>query len=195
MITMQYSVTLPADYDMGIIRQRIASKGHLLDDYPRLVFKAFLYACRQGGAIASRDNLYAPFYLWEDSAGMDSFLCGEGFASLTQSFGWPAVDTWAPWQARLTARLSDARFASCEIVRIAPHSRLAELRERESEAAIASVDEEGALAAVVAFEPGSWSLVRFHLWRDAAQAEHRTAAQWYELGHLSMPGVARHLAG
>ena len=31
MIAMQYTFTLPADYDMGIIEKRIADNGHLMD--------------------------------------------------------------------------------------------------------------------------------------------------------------------
>ena len=34
MHAMQYEITLPADYDMEIIRKRVATKGHLLDDFP-----------------------------------------------------------------------------------------------------------------------------------------------------------------
>ena len=60
---MQYSFVLPADYDMAIIRQRIADKGHLLDAYPNLLFKAYLSADRQSSTQPSRHNLYAPFYL------------------------------------------------------------------------------------------------------------------------------------
>lgn len=43
-VAMQYSFVLPADYDMNIIKQRIASKGHLLDDFPGLIFKTCLIA-------------------------------------------------------------------------------------------------------------------------------------------------------
>lgn len=39
MIAMQYSFSLPADYDMSIIDRRIAEKGHLLDNFPNLKFK------------------------------------------------------------------------------------------------------------------------------------------------------------
>jgi hypothetical protein len=42
MIAMQYQINLPADYDMGIIRTRVARTGHLLDHYPGLGVKAFL---------------------------------------------------------------------------------------------------------------------------------------------------------
>ena len=31
MYAMQYEIPLPADYDMAIIRRRVASKGHLTD--------------------------------------------------------------------------------------------------------------------------------------------------------------------
>ncbi|MGO6908064.1 DUF4865 family protein, partial [Rhizobium ruizarguesonis] len=44
MITMQYSFTLPADYDMSIIDRRIRDKGPLLDGFPNLGFKAYLSA-------------------------------------------------------------------------------------------------------------------------------------------------------
>ena len=46
MLAMQYSFTLPADYDMDIIRRRVASKGPLIDGLPGLGFKAYLYARR-----------------------------------------------------------------------------------------------------------------------------------------------------
>ena len=61
MIAMQYSFTLPADYDMAIVHRRIAEKGHLLDDFPQLHFKAYLSAQRDDESLASRENLYAPF--------------------------------------------------------------------------------------------------------------------------------------
>src|SRR5699024_8559939 len=64
MIAMQYSIGLPADYDMAIIRRRIADKGHLMDDCPGLAFKAYLYAARDDAGLHAPDNLYAPFYLW-----------------------------------------------------------------------------------------------------------------------------------
>ena len=40
MLAMQYGFVLPADYDMGIGRRRIAEKSHLLDQFPRRRFKA-----------------------------------------------------------------------------------------------------------------------------------------------------------
>lgn len=42
MHAMQYEITLPADYDMDVIRHRVATRGHLLDDFPGLGIKAYL---------------------------------------------------------------------------------------------------------------------------------------------------------
>lgn len=42
MHAMQYEITLPSDYDMGIIRDRVATRGHLLDTFPGLGVKAYL---------------------------------------------------------------------------------------------------------------------------------------------------------
>lgn len=59
MMAMQYSFTLPADYDMEIIDRRIRDKGPAMDGFLHLGFKAFLSARR--GESGSRENLYAPF--------------------------------------------------------------------------------------------------------------------------------------
>lgn len=37
MLAMQYRFTLPADYDMAIVRRRIADFGHRLDACPQLI--------------------------------------------------------------------------------------------------------------------------------------------------------------
>lgn len=79
MHAMQYEITLPADYDMGIIRTRVATKGHLLDAFPGLGLKAYLIRERAGG---SPVNQYAPFYLWRAPEGMNAFLWGAGFQGL-----------------------------------------------------------------------------------------------------------------
>ncbi|MEK1854201.1 MAG: DUF4865 family protein [Phyllobacterium sp.] len=186
MIAMQYSFSLPADYDMAIIDRRIAEKGPLLDNLPNLRFKAYLTARRDDGT-GSRDNLYAPFYLWNHEDGLSDFLCGEGFAGLTQSFGWPQVKTWVIWQAHLTDAVREAVFATREIRATAAHSPLGELRKRESEEAINDVEKGGALASVSAFEPTSWTRIRFQLWGEPRRLLSGTDVQAYRIGHLSLP--------
>ena len=114
MIATQYGFTLPVDYDMNIIERRIREKGHLLNGFPDLRFKAYLSAERRKG---SAENLYAPFYLWDDPAGVDNFITGPGFAALTRDFGWPVVKTFVVWHAALGQDLSEARVACREWIR------------------------------------------------------------------------------
>ena len=68
MIAMQYRFTLPADYDMSIIERRIRDKGPLLDRFPGLGFKAYLYAVADDTATGGRENLYAPFWRLQRSS-------------------------------------------------------------------------------------------------------------------------------
>jgi len=57
MLAMQHSFTLSADYDMSVIREWIATNGHLIDGFPLLVSKAFLYASRDQGRPYACENI------------------------------------------------------------------------------------------------------------------------------------------
>ncbi|WP_343728269.1 DUF4865 family protein [Duganella sp.] len=179
MIAMQYSFVLPADYDMAVIRERIATKGPLLDSLPGLVFKAYLYA-------DGTEHAYAPFYLWRDEEAMHGFLNGPAFAGVARAFGWPSVKTWTPWHASVGAEVREARFATRSGAVIAPYSALSELRLQE-EAFAQQALAQGALAVVVGFEPVTWTITRLCLWRDAPPAD---AGQRYSVGHVSAPASA-----
>ncbi|WP_064712172.1 DUF4865 family protein [Rhizobium bangladeshense] len=182
MIAMQYGFTLPADYDMSIIERRIREKGPLLDGFPDLGFKAYLSARKD--EFGSRDNLYAPFYLWQRPEGASDFLCGPGFEALTGAFGWPQVSTWIVWQAEVSPEIAASRFATRDIIQTQAYASLADLRRAEN--AEAEADRaRGALASVSGFEPTTWTRVRFSLWKDMPEIGRHT--QTYRVGHLSLP--------
>lgn len=182
MIAMQYSFTLPADYDMSIIDRRISEKGPLFDGFPRLRFKAFLSAKKEDAGFCSAENLYAPFYLWEEPEGIDSFLTSPGFAALTRDFGWPSVQTWLIWQADLGQDLGAARFATRQIQPIMPYADLAGAREA-ARADARSTIEAGALAAIAAFDPTTWRQVQFCLWPTVPET---ATEQIYTVGHVAL---------
>lgn len=184
MIAMHYGFTFPADYDMSIIDRRITEKGHMMDGFAGLVFKSYLTGRTTSSQAGIAENTYAPFYLWQNAEAMNTFLCGSGFAGLTQAFGWPSVKTWSVWHARNSATISKARFATCASVPIAPYTNLHALRMEETKRADAIVEREHALAALVGFDPTNWTLVRFQLWESTPTrlfAEDRL----YEVGHVS----------
>jgi hypothetical protein len=188
MIAMQYSFALPADYDMGIVDRRIAEKGPVLDNFPNLKFKAYLTARKNDDATRSAENLYAPFYVWNHEDGLNAFICGDGFVAVTQSFGWPQVKTWIVWAAPLSGKVAEAAFATRETLSIAPHAALGEMRKRESGEAFEHVESGGALASVAAFEPTTWTRVRFRLWGERP-APASAGVQTYRVGHLSLPAA------
>ncbi|MCG2585605.1 DUF4865 family protein [Massilia sp. TS11] len=182
MIAMHYGFTFPADYDMAIIARRIAEKGHFTDGFPGLVFKAYLSA-RHSDLPGPGNNRYAPFYVWESAAAMNAFLCGPGFAGLTQAFGRPIVELWSTWWARLGADAHQARYASIDLVPIPRHADLSALQAEECQRAADSMAQEGALAAVAGFDPTGWQVMRFRLWDEVPASVDPTTV--YALGHLS----------
>ncbi|MEU7581038.1 DUF4865 family protein [Streptomyces sp. NPDC041068] len=183
MHAMQYEITLPADYDMGIIRHRVESKGHLLDDFPGLGFKAYLM--RERDRDGSPVNQYAPFYLWNTAEGMNSFLWGPGFQGLSHDFGRPEVQHWtvlAYEEGAATAAVPKAAVRRCQ--RIPAPTPLPELAAELAAEAARSVREDGAVSAMVAVDPRTWEAVHFSLWDHEAPAE---AGDVFQVLHLSSP--------
>lgn len=183
MIAMQYSLSLPADYDIGIIDRRIRDKGPLLDGFPNLKFKAYLRAAR--GDLGSHENLYAPFYVWDKADGVSDFLCGPSFQALAGDFGWPRVSTWIVWQACVAPRFREAKFATREILPIEPHAPLEEIRRQDSDEARGMVEDGDVLASVAGFEPTTWARVRFTLWDKLPATGSGRNVQTYRVGHVA----------
>ena len=189
MIAMQYSFALAADYDMSIVDRRVREKGHALDNHAPLAFKAYLTARKDDPVTHSHENLYAPFYLWRDCEGMRDFISSAGFVGLVNSFGWPSVRAWpAIICAEQGGELSLAKFASREITSIEPFSDLEALQRVERELASSAIKESHALLALSAFEPTTWTLVRFRMWRNSESLSNGAAnVQAYNVQHVSNP--------
>jgi len=190
MLAMQYSFTLPTDYDMDIIRERVATRGAVFDTLPHLGFKAFLIS--EKGKYGSRENSYEPFYVWQEHQGMHDFFCGEKFQGLVQSFGWPAVRTWSVLDAAIGKREVQSAWAARGLVRIEPYTDLQELRIREFALQQETIQAPHVHSRVVAFDPYTWMLVRFTLQEklDDSVLQSR-GTQCYEVLHLSAPMLTR----
>ena len=193
MIAMQYSFTLPSDYDMDIIHRRVQEKGKLLDSHEPLDFKAYGVARRGDPLTRSAENLYAPFYVWKDTAGMADFLCSAGFAGLVASFGWPIVRNWPLVLAHEVAPgAREATFSTRQVTQLQPFTALADLRDRELRDAQAAVQKLGAVIAITALEPASWSLVRYRAYgAKPPLLPVEGHVQAYEVLHVSHPPTGR----
>jgi hypothetical protein len=184
MNAMQYEITLPADYDMGIIRQRVATKGPLLDAFPGLGLKAYLI--RERGVDYSPVNQYAPFYLWATTDGMARFLWGGGgFSGIVDSFGRPMVQHWVGLACKLgSAQDTFPTIATRHIGKIPadmdPALIIGDLTVTLNQYA----DMPGVHSTAIALDPRRWEFVHFTLWHTIHD---EIPGTWYQVLHLSKP--------
>ncbi|MER5519384.1 DUF4865 family protein [Streptomyces sp. NPDC002763] len=187
MHALQYELTLPADYDMGIVRDRVARVGHLLDDWDGLGFKTYLL--RERGVHGSPVNQYAPFYLWNTMEGMNRFLWGGAFQGLVNDFGRPEARQWSGL-AYEEGGAAGAR-AAFAVRRREPVPDGAELSGLMADVVRETrrvAGEDGAVLAAAAVDTARWELVHFSLWaHDTPKAE----GDVFQVLHLSEPGRDR----
>lgn len=187
MHAMQYELTLPADYDMGVIRRRVASRGHLLDDWPGLGLKAYLM--RERGVHGSPVNQYAPFYLWNTGAGMNAFLWGGPFQGIVDDFGRPSVRQWSGLAYEEGGAVgSPARVAVLRRQQVPDEGLLTDVMADAARETERLAREDGAVLSASAVDASRWELIHFSLWEnDTPKAD----GDVYEVLHLSAPGRDR----
>ncbi|WP_050990394.1 DUF4865 family protein [Pseudomonas sp. M47T1] len=188
MIAMQYGFSFPQQYDMGLIADRVAQKGHLFDDWPNLVFKAFLAASREDPQVRSDHNLYAPFYLWRDTQALHDFLASPAFAAVCEAFGRPAVRLWIPVVEQRKAGWAGAAVATRECVAIGAQP-LAERWVQERALAAQWLADANVEAVVIGFDPQNWQLIRMKFHRHVEACNATAATQHYQILHLSQPNL------
>ena len=189
-----YDRIFPADYNMGIIRERVAKVGHILDDRAGLHLKAYLI--RERGIDTAPVNQVASCYLWEDPDAMAEFFFADGgFFGVIRDFGRPAVEHWMSVATVAgPARGGQPRAASRRITEL-PESLdrdgtgLGIAREIERETALLTElsAHPGLHTAAIAVDPRDWRLLRLTLWADECPAGED--GDRFEVMHLSAPGI------
>jgi hypothetical protein len=168
---------------MGIIRDRVARIGHLLDDWDGLGFKTYLM--RERGVDGSPVNQYAPFYLWNQAEGMNSFLWGGAFQGLVNDFGRPVVQHWTGLAYEEGgAAGSSARVALRHRRPVPEGVELSEAMEEAAREAKRLAGLDGAVSAAAAVDPRHWELVHFSLWDQEAPKE---TGEVFQVLHMSAP--------
>lgn len=185
MYAMQYQLTLPADYDMAIIRDRVAERAANTDYFAGLGLKAYLIQERKSGGIV---NQYAPFYLWARISGMGRFLWeGGGFDGVVQSFGRPVVYHWTGVGfARAASEVVRPRVAILRTRQIAMTENLMKVAASSRAEVAEKSTHAGVFASAAAIDPTTWTLLHFTLCETASVEE---PGQRYEVLHLSRPGL------
>lgn len=185
MIIAHYAHRLPANYDIGIIRDRAKARGSQWDAVPELYFKGFLL--RERGRFGAIANNYSSLYLWRQDDAVRDFLTGGRFDGVTDSFGRPQIET----RFALDARKGDAdaaRFAYTDEQDIPLDANLTATFAAEVERNHAQARESGTVAAAVGVDTRNWKLTRVLLSERAPEAaEHGTV---YEILYLAKPLLA-----
>jgi hypothetical protein len=196
MYAMQYEITVPADYDMQILRNRAQAARTFFDDRAGLGLKA--YAIRERGVDGSPVNQYAPFYLWNDSAEMSRFLFGGGgFERIIRSFGQTTVRHWTGVASVAGPARGTAPKAASRRVTTIPADPdledtglgLAARIEQECKELEVLAKADGVHTAALAVDPQHWQLAKFVLWEDSVPRDD-DATERYEVLHVSSPGLA-----
>ncbi|MET8244257.1 DUF4865 family protein [Streptomyces sp. NPDC005202] len=182
MHAMQYELTLPTDYDMDIIRGRVARVGQLLDDWAGLGFKTYLM--RERGVHGSPVNQYGPFYLWNTVEGMNSFLWGGAFQGLVDDFGRPEVRQWTGL-AYEEGVAADSPAAVRRRQTVPDGVELSEVAEDAVRETARLAAQDGAVLAAAAVDTRRWELVHFSLWdHDTPKSE----GEVFQVLLMSAPG-------
>jgi len=178
MQAMQYVIKLPADYDMAVIRHRVATRAAALDGFPGLGLKAYLI----------RDKQYAPFYLWNDPDGMNRFLWTGGFRGIVTDFGRPTVRHWIGLAYAAGSRSELPTTATRHVIAVPEDVD----PQRFVTEAVEHLDPTGSYCTALAVDPDRWELVRFTLW--AGEPGEGTPGTRYEVLRLNVPELDQ-LAG
>jgi hypothetical protein len=186
MFAMQYSHRLPTDYDMEIIRRRVAERGPQWDDTEGLICK--LFATQQRNRHGAAGNAYASIYLWSDSDAAVRCLIGERFQAVIDSFGRPQIETWLPLDARrggakqALSAYRDERALSAATDRVALYAGEVE-RNREIAARPDTV------AVWAALDLYAWKLIRFTV--SSAPADPARGGEVYDVLHMARPEMGQ----
>ena len=108
MIATQYKITLPSNYDMNIIKDRVKNNGYKTDGFEDLKFK--LYLITEKGENSSLQNSYSPLYLWKDSNGLNKFLFNGFYDNIITSFGWQQVNIGIPLIDTTTDKIKNIKY-------------------------------------------------------------------------------------
>ena len=159
MHAMRYAITLPGDYDMTIIRNRVAKSGHLMDGFQDLLFKAYLISEKAAGAL---QNSYNPLYVWKGAAGMNKFIFDGYFDNILRDFGWQHIEIGIAASTALTVAINPTTSLKNHKLQAQPQN--------------------GETGKLVVYNPDKWQQAIFTFYRDKPETEKTR----YEILHLSM---------
>jgi hypothetical protein len=185
MIIAHYAHRLPADYDIGIIRDRASRRGRLWDAIPELYFKAFLL--RERGRFGAIQNEYSSLYLWRKDEAFRNFLVDGRTKSVTDSFGRPQIETRFVLDA-LKGEGKEVRFLIKQEQDIAVDTDLTSAFAEEIARNRVAAKEAGVVASAVGVDAQNWKFTRIVLSENGPTGGEQGTA--YQVLYLAQPLLA-----
>ncbi len=177
MIGMQYRINLPSDYDMQIIRRRVAENGSKTDGFQDLFFKCYLI---QERAVDSFENVYSPLYIWNDTKGMNKFLFEGFYDNILRSFGWHNIKIGIPLVIDLKDNFMDSKFVLRERRDIIPELSLSDFSESIPTPPQGDKKYSGR---VCLYNPDNWEYSQFYFYTQ--RPEGLCKSDTYQILHIS----------
>ncbi len=163
MISMQYNIVLPGDYNMDTIKKRVKDNGSKTDGFPDLKMKAYLIA--EKNKYGNYENQYAPFYLWRKEDGMNKFLLDGYFNNILHSFGWTKVKSWIVMHEYVKAAF-EFQYAVIQRLPVTEFTDITAMCNDEKENFTEWIEKTATTAYITAYNPSSWEVCRFHMTAD-----------------------------
>ena len=171
MQAMQYTIKLPSDYDMDIIRQRVQNTGHLMDGFDDLFFKVYLISEKSEGQLF---NSYCPLYIWKNTNGMTKFIFDGYFDHILNSFGWQNIEIGITSSVEISDHFDSSKYATLEVIDIEVSESLKSFTIYEQ----MQTNESGK---VVIFNPDKWKNCIFIFYTNKPYTQLPT----FEILHIS----------
>lgn len=156
MLAMQYSVKLPAEYDLNKVNERVAQRAPKFKGRAGLLHKFYLYE--------REEHLYAPLYIWESTQAAQNFLMDSLFGDVVQDFGRPRVRSWQILEFNYgPSKIEPVKMIS-EVDKVCSDKALLDIRSHEEVHHNEMLQQEGLFAHLVLLDPDRWEISRCSLW-------------------------------
>lgn len=178
MITTQYKIALPSDYDMNIIKERVKNNGHKTDRFDDLRFK--LYLITEKGKNHNLQNSYCPLYLWKNHNGLNKFLFESYYDNILTSFGWQQVKVGIPL-VDPPLNIKPYKYLLYQTNQIQPQASLSNFKDEIVKDIQRSINSEY----MVIYNPDKWEYDIFYFLSDLSNLLEEQPGVVYTILHIS----------
>lgn len=178
MIGMQYKIILPSDYNMEIIRKRVADNGVKTDGFQDLICKAYLIT--EKNKHNNLYNSYAPFYIWNSHIGMNMFLFKGYYDNILTSFGWQQIHIGVPLYIDFTKDISKSKYLLEITGAITENNTLQTFREQQDPLETNYT----ILGETCIYNPDKWQYSKLYFFEEIPE-KHQEIGNTFEILHVS----------